>query len=189
MSNAPVLIILGGLPGVGKTTIAKELVRRIGVVHVRIDSIEQLLRDSGELTGAMDEAGYRLAYELAEKHLRSGRDVVADCVNPIRLTRNAWRKVAQRCGAVSVEVEITCSDQAQHRRRVEGRDSDIPGLILPTWQEVLDREYEPRDGARIRVDTANCTMNDGATRIIEAMVRTGARREDRSFHGRIEDEV
>jgi len=33
------LIIFGGLPGVGKTTIARKLARHLGAVHVRIDSI------------------------------------------------------------------------------------------------------------------------------------------------------
>ena len=80
MSNAPVLIILGGLPGVGKTTIAKELARQIGAVHVRIDSIEQGLRNSGRFTGAMDDSGYRVAYSVAEETLRCGRSVIADCV-------------------------------------------------------------------------------------------------------------
>jgi predicted kinase len=42
-----VLIILAGLPGTGKTTIARLLARRLGAVHVRIDSIEQAIRDSG----------------------------------------------------------------------------------------------------------------------------------------------
>src|SRR5271165_1678080 len=35
------LIILGGLPGTGKTAIARELARQLGAVHVRIDSIEE----------------------------------------------------------------------------------------------------------------------------------------------------
>ena len=41
------LIILGGLPGTGKTTIARELARQLGAVHVRIDSIEEAILDSG----------------------------------------------------------------------------------------------------------------------------------------------
>ena len=38
-----VLIILSGLPGTGKTTIARELAMAVLAVHVRIDSIEQLV--------------------------------------------------------------------------------------------------------------------------------------------------
>jgi predicted kinase len=41
------LIIFGGLPGTGKTTIARELARQLGAVHVRIDSIEEAILDSG----------------------------------------------------------------------------------------------------------------------------------------------
>jgi len=42
-----VLISLSGQPGVGKTTIARELAAQIGAVHLRIDSIEQTLRNQG----------------------------------------------------------------------------------------------------------------------------------------------
>jgi predicted kinase len=40
-----VLIILSGLPGVGKTAIARELVRATAGIHLRVDSIEQRLRE------------------------------------------------------------------------------------------------------------------------------------------------
>jgi len=165
MSDAPFLIVFGGLPGVGKTTIAGELARQIGAVHLRIDSIEQALRNSGTITGPMEDNGYRVAYGVAEKDLRSGCSVVADCVNPIRLTRDAWREVARRCGAVAIEVEIVCSDQAEHRRRVEDRDSDIPGFALPTWQEVLVREYEPWDREHVVIDSSTSGVGDSVVEI------------------------
>ena len=43
------LIILSGLPGARKTTVARELARQLGAVHVRIDSIEDAILDSGVL--------------------------------------------------------------------------------------------------------------------------------------------
>ena len=135
----------------GKTAIATELARGIGAVHLRIDSIEQALRDSGvEISGP---EGYVVAYAVAEDNLRVGRTVIADSVNPVEVTRAAWRKVARRAGTRCVEIEIVCSDRAEHRRRVESRKADIAGHRLPTWQEVCDREYEPWD-ADIVIDTA-----------------------------------
>ena len=76
----PMLVALSGLPGVGKTTIARELARVAGAVHLRIDSIEQTLRNAG-LSVATE--GYLVAYAVAEDNLRTGRVVIADCVNPV----------------------------------------------------------------------------------------------------------
>jgi predicted kinase len=146
------LIILGGLPGAGKTTIARELARQLRAVHVRIDSIEGAVRQGG--VTVLNDIGYRVGYQVAEDNLKLGHSVIADSVNPLAITRNAWVQVAKHSGAQSVEIEIRCSDSREHRRRVESRTSDVPGLRAPTWQEVVEHEYEPWDRARVEIDTA-----------------------------------
>ena len=135
----------------GKTAIATGLARGFEAVHLRIDSIEQALRNSGVTISGPE--GYEVAYAIAEDNLKLGRTVIADSVNPIEVTRAAWRKVAQRAGKRCIEIEIVCSDRAEHRRRVESRIADIVGHQLPTWQQVCDREYEPWQ-ASIVIDTA-----------------------------------
>jgi predicted kinase len=152
------LIIFGGMPGVGKTAIAVELARVTGAVHLRIDSIEQAIRASGIGKRPLDDAGYRVAYAVAEDNLRMGRTVIADSVNPLRVTREAWASVANRAGVRAVEIEVECSDVEDHRRRVETRISDIPGFELPTWEDVAGREYHPWDGEHLVIDTAGRTV-------------------------------
>ena len=83
------LIILSGLPGVGKTSIARELAGQLGATHVRIDSIEKAIRDARLISGLMNDAGYRIGYAVALDNLRAGRTVIADSVNPIPITREA----------------------------------------------------------------------------------------------------
>ncbi len=150
--GSPVLYIFSGLPGSGKTTLAQRLSGRFGAVYLRIDTIEQSLR---ELCGIdVEGEGYRLAYRIAADNLRLGLNVVADSCNPIALTRREWEDVAKSQGADFINIEVTCTDVAEHRRRVENRENTIPMLHLPTWDDVLRREYHPWDTTRVTIDTA-----------------------------------
>ena len=161
------LIAFGGLPAVGKSVLAKSLAERIGSVHLRIDTIEQAMRNAGfEVSGP---EGYLAARDLAEDNLRIGHTVIVDSVNPLEITRAYWRETAARLKVELVEIEVICSDEREHRERVESRVSDIPDLVLPTWQQVLDRRYEPWTTAHV-VDTAGRALEDTLAQA-EAIVR------------------
>ena len=152
------IVVVGGLPGVGKTTIAQPLARRLQGTYLRIDTIEQALRSA--LPGDPGPAGYIVAYALCESNLTLGRTVLADCVNPISITRAAWRNLAIRMGSPLIEIEVICSDVSEHRRRVETRESDIPGHRVPSWASVLALDYEPWTESRVQIDTARMTVAD-----------------------------
>lgn len=169
--TAPVLIAFGGLPGTGKTTVARAVAASLSAAYLRIDTIEQALRASGMLAGDVGPAGYLVGYAQAEANLRLGLMVVADSVNPLAVTRDAWRGAAVAARATLLEVELTCSDKAEHRRRVEERDMDVPGLARPTWQSVLDRKYEPWDRPRLLLDTAHISVAAAADMVQQALAR------------------
>ena len=80
MQMRSVLIVFAGLPGTGKSSVARELDRKLDAVWSRIDSIEQAIRDSAVLPGSIDDAGYRAAFAVAGDNLRLGRAIVADSV-------------------------------------------------------------------------------------------------------------
>jgi predicted kinase len=162
------LIIFGGLSGSGKTVVAAELARRLGALYLRIDSIEQAIRNSG-IVRSFEDAGYRVGYAVAEENLRLGRTVVADSVNPLQLTRDAWMDVAYRANVRAVEVEIVCSDPDVHRRRVETRTTNIAGLRLPTWTEVTARPYERWARKHIVIDTAIRTVAENVEELMQAL--------------------
>ena len=165
------LIALGGLPGVGKSTLAAPLARRIGALHLRVDTIEQAMRNAGFTVSGPE--GYLAARDLAEDNLRLGHAVIVDSVNPLEITRNYWRETAANMGVELVEIEVVCSDERQHRQRVESRITDVPGLVLPTWQQVLDRRYEPWPTAHV-IDTAGRTPEEIVPQL-EAVTRRACR--------------
>jgi predicted kinase len=143
------LVIFGGLPGTGKSTLARQLADKLNAVYLRIDTIERAIAD-GEEAVSINDKGYRVAYALAEDNLRLGRTVIGDCVNPLQITRDAWRNVAERAAVRALEIEVVCSDPLEHRRRIETRIADVP----VTWDEVVKRNYEPWRGNYISLDTA-----------------------------------
>lgn len=157
------LVILGGLPGTGKTTLARTVARELRAVHLRIDSIELALHQAG--VSSINDKGYRIAYTVAEDNLKLGLTVIADSVNPLEIAREAWVDIAKRAGVRAVEIEIVCSDREAHRRRVESRTSDVEGFTRPTWREVIERKYEPWARIHARIDTAARTQAESAAEL------------------------
>jgi hypothetical protein len=64
-----------------------------------------------------------------------------------------------------------CSDVEAHRRRVETRRSDIPGLKLPIWENVVAREYEPWSRDHLVIATAGKTVPSCAAELEFAIAK------------------
>jgi predicted kinase len=164
------LIILGGLPGTGKSTIAQALATRIGACYLRLDTIEQAIRAAAPPVEGHDvgPAGYVALYQMAADNLRLGQTVIADSVNSIEITRSAFRAVAKETNSRFIEVEVFCSDVATHRYRAETRGSTVAGLIPPTWALIEQRGFEPWN-PDVRIDTFLLSVEDSVAEIIKLL--------------------
>jgi predicted kinase len=164
-TGIPVLVVVGGLPATGKSTIAEHLARLVRAPYLRVDRIEQAIVVYSSLEHPIGAAGYAVAYALAREQLTLGLDVIVECVNPMALTRDSWAATAADGGAGIVEVEVICSDLAEHRRRVLTRATDVDGLVKPTWEDVVGREYEPWSRPHLIVDSADTPAEQAAQTI------------------------
>ena len=153
-----VLYIFSGLPGSGKTTLAKEISKILGSVYIRIDTIEQGIRDLCNFN--VQAEGYRLAYRVIADNLNIGNNVVVDSCNLIKLTRNEYENITKENNYKYKNIEILCSNKNEHKNRIETRENDIKNLKLPTWEDIEKREYEEWDKEHIIIDTANKNIND-----------------------------
>jgi predicted kinase len=174
-----VLIEFGGLPGTGKSTLARHLAVRTGAVWLRIDEIENAMRRNGLTAQQTGVAAYSVAHDVAANHLRRGLTVIADAVNPVAAARDGWRALAEEAAARHLVVETVCPDLAEHRRRVADRASDLPGWDPPTWPEVerTAAGYERREDDRLVIDTTQPV--DAAVDRLTAQLRTEGREEGR----------
>lgn len=176
-AGLPVLVVVGGLPATGKSTIADHLARLVGAPYLRVDRIERAIVAYSSLEHPIGAAGYAVAYALASEQLRLGLDVIVECVNPIAVTRDAWVATAGETDAAVLEVEVICSDPAEHRRRVLTRLTDVDGLVKPTWEDVLRREYDPWSRPHLVIDSAGTAPDQAAEQISTNIV---AARQERS---------
>ena len=160
---APVLIVFSGLPGSGKSTLSRLLAQENGASYIRIDEIEQALRDKVAPNTDIGAKGYVKGYMLAAKALRGGRPVVADAVNAVEIARQGWREVAKSHSVPIIEIEITCSDPDEHRRRLESRQSDIRGMHSVSWEQASRRPFEPNSNLHILIDTSGQTPSQSLT--------------------------
>jgi predicted kinase len=168
------LIILSGLPGTGKSTIARELARRLKGMYLRADTIAQALISADVPIDDNNPAAYIVGYAVAEENLAAGATVIADYVNGIELTRQAWRDVAARANVRYHEIQVICSNTEEHRRRIETRVSDIPGLVLPDWQQVVDRTYDKWKMGTTTVDTFTTSLEDAVAALLIQFGKKGS---------------
>jgi len=140
------LVIVGGLPGAGKSTIADHAARLIHGTLIAKDVVEAALSRSGIGRDANSGwAAYEILSSLADAQLRVGGSVVLDSVAGHERIRDTWRELGRRHGASVREVECVCSDEPTHRLRIEGRERGIPGWYELSWADVVAvrTQYEP----------------------------------------------
>jgi predicted kinase len=150
------LIVLSGLPGSGKSTVAEGLSLALSLPVFSVDPIEAAMWRGGLAKAQTGIAAYDVAITLADEHLRLGHSVIVDAVNPVEAPRAAWRDLAAKYRADLKIIECICADETVHRQRIEARVRDIVGMPEIGWARVLQRraEYEAWADARLVLDTS-----------------------------------
>jgi predicted kinase len=138
-----VLVLITGLPGSGKSTMAEAAGQALGAPVLGHDWAMSGLRPFPEVQEALDAMGIRghrgvgwsVLWALARAQLRLGSSVVLDGVAR-QPEVDRTRQVALEEGASAVVVMTSCGEASLHRSRVEGRRRAIPNWYELDWDHV-----------------------------------------------------
>ncbi len=161
------LVVVCGLSGSGKSTVALGLVEALGAVRVRSDVERKRLYGLAPTQRAAEPAliyntvstvrTYTRLGEVARAALAGGVSVVVDAVFNRREEREAMRRIAAESGADCVVVDCR-ADAATMRERVErrlagGQDASDADAAVLAMQQHAREVPDPAEGSMFVLDT------------------------------------
>jgi len=145
------LILLAGLPGTGKTTIANYLKSRLENYEV-ISQNEMRRKDGMQKMPKTQDKILRLIDGETASLLNNNYGVIIDSVNRYLFRRHQLYGVASCCGADVLTLEVYCSEK-EAKKRIKQRpkgdglisdpnDPKVYDRLSSSWQEISsDFEY------------------------------------------------
>jgi predicted kinase len=139
----PTLMVITGLPGTGKSTVAEHAAALLGAPVLGHDWAMSGLRPFGAIQNALDcmtppghqHVGWSILCALARAQIRRGSSVVLDGVARAPSV-DECREVATEEGARFLTVLTECADPVIHRSRIETRQRSIPNWYELDWDRV-----------------------------------------------------
>jgi hypothetical protein len=149
--GAPELVVVCGLPGVGKSTVARAVADRLDAAMLRTDVVRKELFENPEYTSEESEAVYTELLERAEGRLAEGASVVLDATFKTRARRREARGVAESTAAAFRLLYVDC-DTDVVERRISARD-DVSDADFEVHLQFQDR-FEPLEMDHERIDNS-----------------------------------
>ena len=151
----PTLVMLMGLPGVGKSHCARLIADAVGGAHVATDHLRSRLFIAASYADEENAAVFGIAEALVDELLAEGHVVVLDATHLVARNRAPAERVAAERGAAVLRVLVT-SDDAETRERLATRareraDGDHSDADAFVYERMRVRGFEPPTGGYVEI--------------------------------------
>lgn len=149
--NAPRLVAVCGLPGVGKSTVSSYVAEQLDGVRLRTDAIRKELVEKPEYTDAERERVYVELFERAEKHLAAGTSVVLDGTFAEHDRRETVRELADDYDVEFLLLQVVCTPEVV-KQRIRSRE-DISDADVSVYRQ-FEEEFDALEVDHVRIDNS-----------------------------------
>jgi predicted kinase len=154
--TAACLVGITGLPGTGKSALARALAKSLGFALIGTDQVSGAIRrvDPESYPQRAARLAGPIAGSIAAQQFALGLGVVLDHAGHRNSVRADWARFAQRHRVPFVLLHTVCSDVGEHRRRVEADRAIAPGMPKRTWADVEAQraKFEQWEAAQLVLD-------------------------------------
>lgn len=148
------LIMVCGLPGTGKSTLAKAVAERIGAVYLNSDSIRLGMFEEKEYTEEEKKQVYEAMFEKAGEELGKGKNVVLDATFYKKGLRGDARETADEAGTDFYMIEcVTHEDLLKERIFKRGKEESESDADYEVYKKVKT-QFDPIEEEHLAVDTS-----------------------------------
>jgi predicted kinase len=164
----PVLILMSGLPGSGKSYLSEQVCAQLPCAIVESDRMRKVLFPQPTYSAEESAIVHRTCQELMRRLLKRGVRVIFDATNLVEFQRELLYSLAERCGAQLLIVH-TVAPEAVIRERLQQRQAAGESTSDADWQ-VYRRMFQSEQKIRrshLCIDTSQ-DMHEAVSTIVKA---------------------
>ena len=177
-ASAPILVVINGIPGTGKSTLARALAAELSMPYLCSDDIKELLLDkigTGDMSWSRDlgDITTDMLFVLVDGLLAKGRSIIIESAFPKNFAQSRFQHLLSQRAVRFIEVYCRTEPGVRRQRFIARSESGArhPGHFDHLYYNMPDKEWLVRHaplaiGQLIEIDTTEALSSRQLSEII-----------------------